>query len=270
LDTLTVVARDGARALVYLHGAHVTSWTPAGGIERLFVSEASAFRPDAAIRGGVPVIFPQFANVGPLPKHGFARTALWTLVDAHSDGADAPYAKLRLTDTAATRAIWPHAFRAELTVSLFGSVLELTLAVRNPGAESFEFTGALHTYLRVDAPHTMVRGLEGLTYHDSTAGGVLKTEREPEVAIRGEINRIYRDVSGPIEVVEPRRSVRVEMAGFRDVVVWNPGPGSEPTLGDMESGGPARMVCVEAAVVATPVVVAPGEEWIGMQRLIAG
>jgi D-hexose-6-phosphate mutarotase len=32
-------------------------------------------------RGGVPVIFPQFAEHGPLIKHGFARNLLWNFVD---------------------------------------------------------------------------------------------------------------------------------------------------------------------------------------------
>src|SRR5436305_1852990 len=81
LPKLILVAPDGARAEIYLHGAHVTSWIPAGDGERLFLSASSAFRPGAAIRGGVPVVFPQFSDRGPLPKHGFARTSEWELVD---------------------------------------------------------------------------------------------------------------------------------------------------------------------------------------------
>src|SRR5512146_3353582 len=64
---------DGAQAEVYLHGAQVTSWKAADGLERLFLSERSDFLPGSAIRGGVPVIFPQFNELGPLIKHGFAR-----------------------------------------------------------------------------------------------------------------------------------------------------------------------------------------------------
>jgi glucose-6-phosphate 1-epimerase len=247
----------------------VTSWVPAGDTERLFLSANARFGPHAAIRGGVPVIFPQFANLGPLPKHGFARTTEWALVEAQSTGSDAPRARLQLDDTPATRSMWPRTFAVELEVSGWGSVLELTLTINNTGTEPFEVTTALHTYLRVDAPRTVVRGLNGVSYLDSTAGGARRTERDPEIAIRGEINRIYLDAPGPVEVVEPRRAMRVEATGFPDVVVWNPGPGSETALGDMEPGGAARMVCVEAAAVGKPVVVAPAATWTGTQRLTA-
>ena len=78
LDRVTLSSRDGARAEVYLQGAHVTSWRPAtDDRERLFLSERSKYCPGGAIRGGIPVIFPQFAAEGPLPRHGFARTSRW-------------------------------------------------------------------------------------------------------------------------------------------------------------------------------------------------
>src|SRR5688500_13909346 len=113
MPMLALEAPDGARAELYLHGAHVTSWRPAGGDERLYLSAASEFRDGAAIRGGVPVIFPQFAGRGPLPKHGFARTTGWSLVGVER-GRHAARATLRLSDTASTRAMWPHEFVAEL------------------------------------------------------------------------------------------------------------------------------------------------------------
>jgi hypothetical protein len=83
LPPTTLLPPDGARAEIYPHGTHVTSWVPAGGSERLFLSPASEFRPGAPIRGGVPVVFPQFSGLGSLPKHGFVRLLSWemTLVE---------------------------------------------------------------------------------------------------------------------------------------------------------------------------------------------
>ena len=78
LPRCVIEAPDGARAEIHLHGAHVTSWVPAGETaDRMFVSAASHFAPDAPIRGGVPICFPQFADQGPLPMHGFVRTLDW-------------------------------------------------------------------------------------------------------------------------------------------------------------------------------------------------
>src|SRR5690349_3045588 len=74
--------RDGATAIATLQGAHLVSWVPAQGGERLFVSERSPFEPGRAIRGGVPVCFPQFADRGPLPQHGFARVLPWKFAGA--------------------------------------------------------------------------------------------------------------------------------------------------------------------------------------------
>ncbi|MES2106056.1 MAG: D-hexose-6-phosphate mutarotase, partial [Pseudomonadota bacterium] len=67
MDQLILRAQDGAQAGITAHGAHVCSWIPAAGKEQLFLSKTSEFRDGAAIRGGVPVIFPQFAGLGSLP-----------------------------------------------------------------------------------------------------------------------------------------------------------------------------------------------------------
>ena len=173
------------------------------------------------------MIFPQFSTFGSLPKHGFARTADWTRVGS---GA------FRLADSTATRALWPYPFILEVTVAVGVRTLDVRLSVRNPGRDPFEFTAALHTYLRVgDVRRVLVRGLEGAKFRDSTAGGAARVQPEHPLSIVGEVDRIYPDVSQPVDVEESDRVRRCSMTGFRDVVIWNPGPTA--SLPDMEPGG---------------------------------
>ena len=267
MPKVIITAADGARAEIYLQGAHVTSWIPAAGVERLFVSRRSEFRPGMAIRGGVPVIFPQFANEGPLPKHGFARTAPWELVSVSSGEIAA--ATFRLSSSPATEAIWPHAFEARLAVTAQGRSIDVELTVINTGSTTATFTSALHTYLRVDdVRRTIVRGLEGLTYRDSTAGGVRRQETAARLTITGEVDRVYLDVPSSVTVEDHQHLTTIDMEGFTDAVVWNPGPIVAQTLSDMEPDGYLRMLCIEAAAVGTPVSLQPDDRWRAKQRLV--
>jgi len=112
-------------AHVYLHGAHVTHWQPRGGAPVLFMSAHARFAPDAAIRGGVPVIFPWFgprAGDPRSPGHGFARRRPWRL--ERESGQDVV---LALEADASTRATWPHDFALRLHVAL-DTALTMTLA----------------------------------------------------------------------------------------------------------------------------------------------
>src|SRR5438552_2459612 len=88
LPALRIRAADGAQALVTLFGGHLVSWKTADGVERLFVSARSALDGSKPIRGGVPLVFPQFNERGPLLKHGFARVSHWRLgATGEQDGA---------------------------------------------------------------------------------------------------------------------------------------------------------------------------------------
>jgi glucose-6-phosphate 1-epimerase len=270
LPVVTLVAGDGARAVVCLHGAHVTSWVPAGEDgDRLFLSSRSEFREGTAIRGGVPISFPQFATQGPLPKHGFARLTTWELVSADREDADA-VASFRLTDSAETRAIWPHAFVAELTVRVAGAAISMEFAVTNTGREPFSFTAALHTYFRVaDVREAAVVGLQGTRYRDKAAGETEPEDRERELSIDGEVDRVYLNAPRVVELQEGGRTLEVASTGFADIVVWNPGAEAAAKLADMEPDGHLRMLCVEAAAAGSPVHVPPGERWSGSQTLTA-
>ncbi|MCH5754687.1 hypothetical protein MMA59_22970, partial [Salmonella enterica] len=66
-DVIRLTAPDGATATMSLNGGHLLSWQPAGAPEQLYLSPRSEYASGKkAIRGGVPVIFPQFSDRGPL------------------------------------------------------------------------------------------------------------------------------------------------------------------------------------------------------------
>lgn len=273
LPRVVLTSAEGGRAEVYLHGAHVARWvTPdvsqqpgrIGG-DVLYLSPRSRFAPGEAIRGGIPVIFPQFADQGPLPKHGFARTAEWTLAES-----SASHAVLVLTDTPETRAIWDFAFRAELRVELSAD-LAMTLAVENTGDRAFEFTCALHSYFRVSRVESVwIERLKGVRYRDKVDGGE-KTERERQVCFHGETDRIYLDAPDQLRIVDGAawESVAIRKHGFPDAVVWNPGAEKARGIGDLGEDQFAVFACVEAACAGEPVRLEPGARWQGGQTLTA-
>lgn len=271
LPKIALTAADGARVEIYLHGAHVTSWHAAGDtMDRLFLSAASHFADSLSIRGGVPICFPQFADQGPLPMHGFVRTAHWTLVRAGRLDDGAARAELRFTDSAATLALWPHPFALRFTVTLRSRTLALQLDATNTGAAPFAFTAALHTYLRVaDVRATAVRGLEGARYRDKVLRQDDVAETAAQLAVDRPLDRVYRAAPANLEVVEPGRATAIGATGFADTVVWNPDAQLGATLADLEPGGYARMLCVEAAAAHAPVAVAAGATWTGTQTLTA-
>lgn len=268
LPAIRLRAGDGAEAIVLRHGAHLVSWKPANGEERLYLSEKAVFADGKAIRGGVPVIFPQFEKHGPLPRHGFARDRAWQKSDARA-GEDYAMAVLRLTDSEETRAIWPHFFVAELTVSVSGERLDIELEVSNSGETAFSFTAALHTYLRVrEVEEARLEGLHGQSYRNSLSGQDC-TETAPVLMVDDEIDRIYHDTTHPLLLRDSGRSLGIHSENMPDTVVWNPWETKCGQLADMPPGGFRRMLCIEAAVIKEPVRLLPGEDWWGRQTLVA-
>ena len=242
---LRLATASGARAVVALQGAQVLSWTPPGGEERLYLSPQAVFDGRTAVRGGIPVCFPQFADLGPLPAHGFARNRRWTLATERS-GKDFALVGLQLADDEDSRALWPHAFTAELSILIEDSRLDLELEIANTGDEAFEFTAALHTYLAVrEVEESRIEGLHGFSYRDKTAANRVQRDSGDALVIEAETDRVYHEVSRPLLLREYDRSLGINADGFR------------------------RMLCIEAAAARQPVQVQPGESWWGRQTLVA-
>jgi glucose-6-phosphate 1-epimerase len=217
----------------------------------------------------MPICFPQFSGRGPLPKHGFARASAWTLdaISERHDGASSAVFSLR--DSARSFAIWPESFLVQMTVTLEPARLIATLSVSNPGDKPWSFSGALHTYFRVDdIAETALIGLQSTHYQDATANNVEVREQARSVTIDAELDRVYMSPPLSLELAEHGKpSLYIEQSGFIDTVVWNPGPVLAAGFKDFPAGDWRHMLCIEAANAARPVVVQAGETWIGSQTL---
>lgn len=268
IEAFRLLAADGSSAVVSRFGAQVLSWITRDGRERLFLGERARFDGRTAIRGGIPVCFPQFAAMGELPRHGLLRTRIWEPGDR---SCSPEYAMLTLeaADTEATRALWPHAFKAELTVVLERDRLDIELSVDNTGDTPLAFTAALHSYLRVaEVEDIALAGLYGFLCRGAAGEGGSRKETAPELLVDAEIDRLYTDVDRPLLLQAGNHSLGVHKDGFRDVVVWNPWADASSRLADLEAHDFRHFLCVEAAAAAEPVNLAAGESWSGRQTLV--
>ncbi|MFD1624830.1 D-hexose-6-phosphate mutarotase [Azospirillum griseum] len=275
VPVVTVAARDGARLAFARQGGTLCQWWGRDGAERLYLSPANPWVATDAIRGGVPVIFPQFAARGPLPKHGFARTAVWAVVGQGVDETDGcGWVTMALDDTPETRAVWPHPFRLELTARFDDDQLSIRLDVVNSGSAAFAFTTALHSYLRAEVSDR-VTGLGGLEVIDSADGDRRLRADDAPIPLDAPIDRIFLNARAPVTLARGdaglraglRASLLIEQSGFCDAVVWK--PAATDRLPALPPDGHSRFVCVEAAVIGAPVALDPGQRWSGTQTLRA-
>jgi glucose-6-phosphate 1-epimerase len=253
-----LTSAEGARAEVYLHGAHVTQYVKAaGGPPVLFVSKESLFRPDKAIRGGVPLIFPWFGPRSPdpagnSPMHGFARTSAWEVESAGATGAGTSIV-LVLRSNDATRKTWPHEFELRYTVTL-GAPLTMELSVRNTGSGPFTFEEALHTYLTVaDVRNVTIEGLAGTRFVDKTDNMATKTQDpSPPMKITAETDRIYLATKSTCTVADPGLGRRITVAKEHSdaTVVWNPWVAKAKAMADFGDDEWLEMLCIETCNVA--------------------
>lgn len=250
--TKAVVATPVASGEIYLHGAHVTSWQPAGHEPVLWMSRSSLFQPGKPIRGGVPICFPWFgpnASDASAPAHGFARTAMWEVAEA------GPTAEGGISMTLQTR-IDPFAVR--FTVE-FGSVLRMTLATElaTGVSTSHRFEDALHTYFSVsDVRNISITGLEQSRYIDKLDGAAEKPSTGVAIEFIGETDRVYFDSDSECHLHDPgrKRTIAVSKSGSHSTVVWNPWIAKSARMPDFGDHEWPEMVCIETANVGVNAV----------------
>ncbi|WP_151523386.1 D-hexose-6-phosphate mutarotase [Serinicoccus kebangsaanensis] len=251
--TARTAERGGSALVAYDHGAHLARWD-VGGAPVVWCSDHAVLDGSRAIRGGVPLCFPWFAD-GPsgalAPAHGLVRTTTWTPLTPA--GHETWAWTVSDTDVAghpgAEHLGGPFALRYAVSLEPRQAqpVLRLSLAVHNPGSRPLRAEVALHTYLAVgDVTRTQVRGLSGADYLDKVTGERL-THHGP-VLIEGETDSVFDSPGRPrLEVDDGERVLVLTSEGAGQTVVWNPGADKAAGMSDLGDGEWRDFVCVEAA-----------------------
>jgi glucose-6-phosphate 1-epimerase len=257
------IATPVASAEIYLHGAQVTSWSPTGHEDVIFLSRKSQFEAGRAIRGGIPVCFPWFRNKLDDPKapsHGVVRTKAWELDSVEVQG-NGVLVSLSTVSDEGTRAWWPHDFHL-VHRAIIGTQLTQELIATNTDPGPVRFEEALHTYYHVGAAESVhIRGLDGVSYLDNTDGNREKRQ-EGDIMFTAQTDRAYLNTTHAVEIVDPvlRRRIRLEKQNSRTTVVWNPWSTGAQSLSDLGGDEWQTMACVEASNMrAYPVDLAPGQ-----------
>lgn len=262
------VSNDHADAVISVYAGQVLSFTPKGAADVLFVSDNAYYAEGKAIKGGVPICWPWF-GADPegkgRPAHGFMRNRMWSEWETRENADGSTTVVLGLESSPETLAIWPHAFRLAMEITV-GKTLQLALVTRNTGDAVFTITQAMHTYFAVgDIAQTTVTGLEGTQYLDKAADGNGATKQQDgAISINSEVDRVYFGIPAELAIVDGalKRTIRITSSGNKTAVVWNPWAKIAAGMADLQDDDYLRFVCVETTNAADDVVeVAAGGEF---------
>ena len=250
-----------ATATVFIQGAHLAAWQPAGQKPVIFLSRKSDFMPGKPIRGGVPIAFPWFAarhdgKTG--PSHGFARIQDWTLAFAAMAGDDL-HLTFTLAPTEISRSLGFDNFHLAYQLSI-GRALTMQLTVANEAPTPLVFEEALHTYYAVTDIHEInITGLDGVTYLDKVDDFKPKVQQGP-VTITQQTDRVYLNTTTAciIHDTAAKRRTQVEKTGSNTTVVWNPWEDGARRIADLDPTEWHEYVAVETVnAAANTITLAP-------------
>ncbi|CAF0769325.1 unnamed protein product [Rotaria sp. Silwood1] len=250
---------------VLLYGAHVLSWT-VHNKQILFLSDKAIFEPGKSIRGGIPIVWPQFGP-GPLPQHGFARVKTWQLGKTNTNGDVS--IDLHLSQDEDTLKVWPHKFNLILTIRLSEKSLYQELTVNNQDNQTFEFTALFHSYFTVDdIKTTKISGLNNVTYMDKVDGGKTKTETNKVIEFTSETDRVYKDggKNGNPILINDYMQV-IGSSTMSDIVIWNPWQEKAKAAVDIGEHNFSKYVCVEVGHVNDAVKLDKNQSWKGSHEI---
>lgn len=239
------------------YGAQITS-TLFDDHEILYLSPLSVKNSPA--RGGIPVLFPQFANLGLLPKHGFARNLPWVKSFEKISSSEHSL-QYSLTVGANFFTDWPYDALLELDSTINAKGFSQTLRVTNTGSQPFEWTGGLHPYLIVDdVCQIQVKGLCNTTYYDCHNPADKLFESEFLLFDEQPCEKLF-DTAPNLIIRDKKFELVISTSGFSQWMIWN--PGKMNNLADLPLDAWKSFICIEPVIVSKPNRLSPGETFVG-------
>ncbi len=248
LDIL-VIQTPFCEAAIALQGAHLLTWKPPHQTKPvLWLSDSTPFKTGVPIRGGVPICWPWFTNLGGEPFHGFARILPWRLTTLNH----AP-SSLSLTfsfsDTPQTRQWWNHTFQLEMTFTFTADICKLLLSADG----NYSATAALHSYFWIpDIRTTHIHGL-GTQGFDTTANKPIHALPDPFL-LSGECGIICSQAKKQTALITSSRTLTLTHVNNSNVVIWNPWQQRTQQISDIPDESWQSFICLETAAIDQPLI----------------
>ena len=274
-DYVTISLKDDksketiSEVKIHTFGATVVSWKVKGS-EKLFLSKFAKLDGTKAIRGGIPLVFPQFGP-GAMKQHGFARAMRWSVKENSLKESSVTLVLKNNDATTKDPWNWQHKFCLEYTVSLNKdkpNAMENSLKIDNNndasdnGKGSFDFTVLFHNYFSVtNVKDVKLDGLPSCeylidkvtknttNYKELVNTGVTVDKATDSVFANHSIKNSSVTILNGNDKNKNETIVVTRGNLMKDIVVWNPWSESAKGMSDFGDNEYNNMVCVEVGSV---------------------
>ena len=266
---LLVIDNEQCYAVISLCGGQILEYQQKGKEPLLWLSPKAIFEPGTPIRGGIPLCAPWFGphDNSDYPKHGFARTSLWQLIDSHNTATGHISITLELVSSEHTQVFYPYDFSMQLTFIL-GDNLAMEFSVKNKGSADMPCAWALHSYFKIlNIAHTQVTGLAGQSYVDKLVSAEHAAKiLEGALTFTREVDNYFLNTNSAQHIEqhsEQQTTIIITGENCPSVITWNPAQQLASKMKDIGVDNYPHFVCVErGAIFDDTWLISPGEQQV--------
>jgi glucose-6-phosphate 1-epimerase len=217
-------------------------------------------------RAGIPVLFPQFGEWGPLRKHGIVRNKKWQLnrEEFRNFKKEIQYS---LAIHSGEDPSWPYDAILDLRFSISSNDIHVSINIQNTGEKSFIWSGGLHPYFSVaNLLEVRVRGFQNCPVRNKFDPTQSRFEEEFLGFSEKPCESLF-DSIGSVELLMTSGSLILSATGFNQWMVWNPGKDGAREIHDLPDEDWNKFLCIEPAIVDPAMQLNPGQTFSGTLRI---